>query len=59
LEHFWRSFFSFSDGVLCFCLILCVVFLALVHRKYVCAHMDAIDIFSSVIILPDAASSDI
>jgi hypothetical protein len=39
LEHFWHSFFSFSDGVLCFRPILCVFFLALVHLQVcVCAY---------------------
>jgi hypothetical protein len=49
--------FSFSDGVLCFRPMLCVVFLALVHLQVcVCAY-GRIDIFLHVIILPDAASS--
>ncbi len=44
-------FFNFSDGVLCFRLIFCVVFLALVHLQVcVCAYYGHIDIFSHVII---------
>ena len=54
---FGVPFFPFSDGVLCFRPILCVLFLALVHlQACVCAY-GHIDIFSHEIILPDAASS--
>ena len=49
--------FFFSDGVLCFCVILCVVFLVLVHLQVCMCAYGRIDHFSCVIILPDAASS--
>ena len=52
-------FFNFSDGVICFRLIFCVFFLALVHLQVcVCAY-GRIDIFSHVIILPDDAASSV
>ena len=57
LEHFWRSFFFFFRWRPMFSSYFLCVFLALVHLQVcVCAY-GHIDIFSRVIILPDAASA--